>query len=152
MAGRKPVPLHLRLIEGNPKKPVKALKKLVPSDDNKPRLPHRADKDVQTIWKRVIRTAPAGLLKAIDGELLYQWCVARALFDRAEASLRKINSLLVKTPNNHFIQNPLLGILNRQQEIMKSLASEMGFSPTSRARLGIDEQTPAAGDLDDEDE
>jgi len=51
----------------------------------------------------------------------------------------KSGSMLVKTPNGAAVQNPYLGIVNRQAVIMKALAAEMGFTPAARTRISVEE-------------
>lgn len=143
MRGRKPTPLHLRLVEGNPqRRPIPKAKAPPRGADQGPRMPKGTRKEVAAIWRRMVRSIPHGLLISVDGEMLYQWCLARSLFEEAERKLAA-SSMLIKTPNGMPAQSPYLSIINRQQEIMKSLASELGFTPVARARLGVEDGSPA---------
>lgn len=141
-SGRKPTPLHLKLVQGNPgKRPIKVVKrKLQP--ENAPRMPKGTKPEIASIWRRMVRSAPHGLLRSIDGELLYQWCLSRYLFEEAERKLHA-SSMLIKTPNGMPAQSPYLAIINRQQEIMRGIAAELGFTPTARARLGVEDGAQA---------
>lgn len=149
VAGRKPTPTHLKLVQGNPgKRPiVKPRKSRADTRLLFPRLPKGTKPEVAAIWRRMLRSAPEGLLRQIDGELLYQWCLSRYIFEEAERKLHA-SSMLIKTPNGMPAQSPYLGIINRQQEIMRGIASELGFTPTARARLGVEDGAIA----EDEDE
>lgn len=43
----------------------------------------------------------------------------------------------MKSPDGTPLQSPWLAILNKQAIIMRSLVSELGFSPAARARISI---------------
>lgn len=148
MRGRKPTPLHLRVIEGNPqRRPLPKAKAPARGADQGPRMPKGTRKEIAAIWRRMVRSIPHGLLRPVDSEMLFQWCLSRFLFEEAERKLAA-SSMLIKTPNGMPAQSPYLSIINRQQEIMKSLASELGFTPVARARMGVEDGAPADDDDD----
>ena len=155
LPGRKPTPLHLKVITGNPgKRPLKSdvTKKAhrPRSSEGAPRMPHKIRPEYRKIWRRVIGSVPHDLLVGVDAELLYQWVVARHIFEVAEEKFANSNAMLVKTPNGMPVVSPLLGIINRQQEIMTRLAGELGFSPVSRLRLGVERAAPLTDDDEEE--
>lgn len=143
MRGRRPKPTQLRLLQGNAGK--RALR------SNEPR-PHgdlfEAPADLPAgavpFWTRAIADAPQGLLKRLDQRLLFTWAVAAWLHSDAIAKL-SASTLLARTKSGELIQNPYLPIVNRQAEIMRKCASEMGFTPTSRSRIQVE---PEAEDVD----
>lgn len=151
LPGRKPVPAHLKLVTGNPgRRPIvdvttKAHKPR--ASEGAPRMPMGTRPEIRKIWNRAIRSVPHALLVGIDGELLYQWCLARRLLEMAEDKFFN-STMLVKTPNGMPVQSPYLAIINRQQQILTSLAGELGFTPIARLRLGVEGASP----LDDDDE
>jgi phage terminase small subunit len=51
---------------------------------------------------------------------------------------------VVKTRDGNAIQNPYLGIMNRQAMLISRFGAELGFSPAARASLGS--AAPAFGD------
>ena len=59
--------------------------------------------------------------------------------------------LLVKSPTQGLpLQNPYLPIVNRQMVLMTRVASELGFTACSRARIDAGAvPTPGASDWDD---
>lgn len=134
--GRKPTPNHLKLITGNPgkrKMPHRELsqsRRLHPTKDLRP--------EEKKIWARTIKHAPHGLLQPIDAELLTLYVVAMAFFNLASKNLDESPPML-KSPKGYPFANPWFGIMNQQGKRVHSLASELGFSPTSRARLGVDD-------------
>jgi P27 family predicted phage terminase small subunit len=46
---------------------------------------------------------------------------------------------MVKSPTACPVQSPYVSIANRQAEIMMRIASEFGFTPTSRSRISAPE-------------
>lgn len=92
-------------------------------------------------WDYALEHAPAGLLTGTDREVLAIWCVAAIEHAAAVVEVRRLGQV-VKTRDGNAIQNPFLGIVNRQAFIMLRAGAEMGFSPAARTALGRD---PAEG-------
>lgn len=46
--------------------------------------------------------------------------------------------LLYKTPSGHVQQSPLLGIINKQLELMGRYLIELGMTPASRSCITVD--------------
>jgi P27 family predicted phage terminase small subunit len=142
MAGRKPKPTHLHLIEGTTHvtrhrgraREPKPVGELV----DPPGWMSASQKDV---WRYALEHAPCGLLKKLDGSALTVWVIACDLHRQASEQLANLGAagLLYKTPaNGTLIQSPLVGMVNRQAQIMLKAASELGFSPASRGRVSVD--------------
>ncbi len=139
--GRQRKPTHLKLVEGARDRRPGAVK----SGEPVPRG-HLSAKDPpehfcesrRAIWAYAVTHAPHGLLRRLDAQIFEAWCDACHL--RREA-MRKLSAgaMLVKTPNGAAVQNPYLGIVNRQAVIMKALAAEMGFTPAARTRISVGE-------------
>jgi P27 family predicted phage terminase small subunit len=101
-------------------------------------------------WEYAVRHAPAGVLKPIDRGVLAVWTEAECRHKAASIAQAKLDvgsalPLLTRTKDGAPIQSPYLGILNRTALVMIKAASELGFSPASRPRLG----TGAAAQADD---
>jgi len=47
--------------------------------------------------------------------------------------------------NNTPTQNPLVGMMNKQAELMLKSAAQMGFTPASRSRVSMPEKGPESG-------
>lgn len=140
MAGRKPTPFHLRVIDNNPqKRPMPKTKRIV---DDKLKMPPGLTDGQKKHWRYVIEKSPAGLLKGIDRKVLHLWVIAADIHETAEENLRN-SSMLIKTPNGMAIPSPYINILNRQAEIMHKLNSELGFTPAARARLDFIDASPS---------
>src|ERR1700749_3215022 len=63
------------------------------------------------------------------------YCVAYAYWVEATEALQKYGTMM-KSPNGYPVQSPYVAIANKQAEIMMRIASEFGFTPASRGRLG----------------
>ncbi|PJN93058.1 hypothetical protein CNY89_24125, partial [Amaricoccus sp. HAR-UPW-R2A-40] len=56
--------------------------------------------------------------------------------------------LLYKTPSGHVQQSPLLGIINKQLELMGRYLIELGMTPAARSRVKVSEDAaPLQGPL-----
>src|SRR5688500_111139 len=103
MAGRKPKPTHLHVIEGamhgtrhrGRAREPKPVGELV----DPPEWMSAAQQDV---WRYAITHAPAGLLKKLDGSALTVWVIACDLHRQASEQLANLGAagLLYKTPAN----------------------------------------------------
>lgn len=144
--GRKPKPTHLKVIEGNPgKTSISKKKRYVPEGF---RVPSDLSLQEKKYWKQLVKIASHGLLRACDAQALKRYVVALCIYDRAKSDLEK-SSLLVRSKNGTPIHNPLLGMLNRQTDILMKLESEFGFTPVSRSRLGFQDHSVLFDDEDD---
>jgi phage terminase small subunit len=48
---------------------------------------------------------------------------------------------MVKSPAGYPMQSPYISIANRQAEIMMRIASEFGFTPASRSRILVPDES-----------
>jgi P27 family predicted phage terminase small subunit len=134
MRGRKPIPSHLRVLNGTLDK--------MPEDIPVPQgellyAPEWMSDEQKHSWNYAIENAPDGLLKLLDKSVLCTWVIAEDLHRQAVQEVNK-RGLIVKSPvKGEPMQNPWLAIVNRQAVLMMKAASEMGFSPTSRNRVSI---------------
>jgi len=133
-SGRKPQPTALRVLHGNP------ARRPLPTDEPEGvgvlwAPPQWMDDEQREQWNYTLDNAPPGLLSATDREIVALWVVACVEHARAVVKLRE-HGQVVKTREGNVIQNPYLGIVNRQALIMMRAVSELGFSPAARAGLG----------------
>lgn len=135
MAGRKPKPTHLKLITGNPGRRKINQREPKPKGDltDPPDYFNKAERDA---WQYAIDNAPAGLLKRLDLAVLETWVVALVTYREAVRHVR--NSGQVIKQNGQIAVNPFLHIQNKQALIMLKAAGEMGFTPSSRTRIQLD--------------
>jgi P27 family predicted phage terminase small subunit len=148
MRGRKPVPTTLRALHGNPRKI--AMPKFEPKPNGDLTDPPDWLSEGQLAnWTYVLTHAPAGLLKRIDRGALLSWVVAEDLHRQAAIAQAKVGLLVrVKTKATAGkddpgvpVASPYINIINQQAKIMLKAASELGFTPVSRPRIGAG--TPA---------
>jgi P27 family predicted phage terminase small subunit len=76
------------------------------------------------------------MLTVVDTPLLSAYCQAYGFWKEASAMVNRLG-MLTTTSNNNVIQNPFLAIVNKQAALMVKIASEFGFSPSSRSRLDV---------------
>lgn len=95
------------------------------------------------IWHGTLANAPRGVLARIDAGIFLTWVEA---CDRFERAMRAQNALDAKggdapfiqaTKSGNVIQSPYLGIMNTAAKNMRDAASQLGFTPTARPKLGI---------------
>lgn len=149
--GRARKPSHLRIVEGTDRGPKgkgrgkRIDREPVPPGHLDPESPPEDfDDEEAKVWREVLEAAPHGMLRRLDSGILRLWCVAFVLHSDARRKL-KASSMLTKTTNGNVVQNPYLGVINRQAVLMKALAAELGFSPAARTRVS----TEGEGDGED---
>src|SRR5262245_14903681 len=148
MKGRKPKPPALKILRMTAQKAAKLIRKETPTPGHLEDAPDWFTDDQKADWKYAIENAPRGVLKRVDKSVLAGFIVAADTHRRATIAMRDSQQLLVKTPKQALpMQNPYLPIVNRQFQLMVRAASELGFTPCSRAR--IDAGNPPAAPIDD---
>lgn len=136
MAGRKPKPTALKVLEGNPGK--RALNKREPQPRGSLKsAPGWMTRDQKDVWDRCIRHCPPGLLKNIDESVLTMFVCAYVLHQRAVEEMSG-EELVIWTPGGLAKPNPLIAVQRTQSQIMARAAAEMGFTPSSRSRVTLD--------------
>ncbi len=97
------------------------------------------DAKQKAAWADGLAAAPAGLLKRLDASIYTVWVTARVLHQEAVEKVGQYG-LLTKTPKTgDWMQNPYLPIVNKQAAIMMKAAAEMGFTPSSRSRVSVND-------------
>ena len=137
-SGRKPLPAHLHRLHGNPHG------HRLPEEGDEPRTPDTIcadppqwfDRDQRALWRHALEHAPLGLLAEIDRSVLAVWCVACVEHRRAASEIRQTGQV-IETRDKRIIPNPHFRVLNACALLMIKAGSELGFSPASRASLGI---------------
>ena len=147
MRGAKPKPSHLKVIAGNPGRRPLNKREPKPSGDLKAAPDWMTAQQIK-IWEEAIRTAPKGLLKELDESILSVWVIARDMHQEASSEIAR-SGLMTTTPKTgDSIQSPYVAVVNRQALIMMKAAAEMGFTPSSRSRVAIDDAGEAASGWD----
>ena len=141
----------LRALHGNPRKT--AMPKLEPKPDGDLHdAPDWLSDGQRTSWLYAMANAPPGLLKRIDCGALATWAVAEDLHRQAAIAQAKVGLLVrVKTKATAGkddpgvpTASPYINIINQQAKIMLKAASELGFTPVSRPRIGAGPALPSS--------
>lgn len=132
--GRKPTPTLMRVLTGNPQhRPMNAAEEVPPGELFD--APEWMSDQQREGWRHAIDHAPKGLLRNLDKSLLAAWVIAEDMHRTAATSVARVGLMIRSKHSDVPVQNPYVAIINKQAHIMKGLASELGFSPTSRARI-----------------
>lgn len=136
MKGRKPTPVVLRLVKGNPgRRPIPEVPVLSSEIPEKPS--HLSDAAAQE-WDVVApQLHEAGLLARVDRTALAAYCQAYGRWVEAEVAL-KTHGTLVKSPSGFPMVSPYLTVANKAMEQMTKMLIEFGMSPSSRSRVTVE--------------
>lgn len=138
MAGRKPKPTQLKVLQGTFRKDRGNQREPKPSGDLFDAPKHFNDAQ-REVWEYAIEHAPRGLLKKLDLSVLEVWVVA-CVFHREAALKVATTGQVIKTPAGYPVMNPYMANMNKQAQVMLKAASEMGFTPASRSRIVVAEE------------
>ncbi len=152
MRGRKPKPTALHKLEGTLSTTRHAGRRTEPRAEGVLDEPPDWMTDrQQAAWRYAIANAPRGVLTRIDRGVLAVWVEAEDRHRTASMMQARLDSqtnapLLSKTKDGTVVPSPYLSIINRTALIMLKAASELGFSPASRPRLGTPPEIDDPGD------
>jgi P27 family predicted phage terminase small subunit len=143
--GRKPDPPELRELKGNQqRRPMrKNVMRVVESALN---APDWMNGEQKIEWHYICSHAPVGVLGALDRGVLTAYVVASVIHRHASEKYSK-TGLLLKTEAGP-IANPCIGIITKQAALMKTLAAEMGFTPSSRSKISVSEDDKEKDDIE----
>ena len=139
MAGRKPKPTQLKVVQGTFRKDRSNQHEPKPSGDLST-APAHFNEAQREAWQCAIAHAPKGLLKMLDLAVLEIWDTA-CVFHREAAQKVATTGQVIKSPSGYPVMNPYMANMNKQAQIMLKAASEMGFTPASRSRIVVAEET-----------
>src|SRR5437868_12793938 len=136
--GPAPKPTAIKKAEGNPGK-----RKLNTEDPQPlpgvPECPDHLDAVARKEWGRLSPILMGmKVLTEADYIALGNLCQAYSTLIDAQKHLNK-GGILFKTPSGYIQQNPLLGIIRAQTNIVNGLLREFGLTPSSRTRIAIRE-------------
>lgn len=142
--GRKPKPTHLKLLEGEKNKDRINRNEPKPTPIA-PKCPKHLGKEAKKQWKLLApELERIGLLTKIDGATFAAACQAYDRWIQAEKEIRE-SGLLIETPNKSLQIHPALSIANRAMDQLRKFCSELGMTPTSRARISIKPESDEDG-------
>lgn len=130
---RKPIALHRLAGTYQPSRHAhRALEPEAPGDLALTGPPEWLTERQRELWADILSRAPRGILRAIDAELLANYC---ELVDRyITAAKAQAECPLV---NADGVMSPYLSIMNRAIPLITKLAAQMGFTPVARTTLGV---------------
>lgn len=151
--GRAPTPTNLVHLRGNPGK--RALPKDEPkpdlfTDSNVPTPPKNLDRIGAAEWKRLAaELCTLGLLSELDTTMLEVYCSNYAQYRQADNEVAKHfkekKSYLVEYTNKagktNLVPHPSIRIRDNALQMMRSIGSEFGFTPSSRSRMKVTNPT-----------
>jgi P27 family predicted phage terminase small subunit len=144
MAGRKPLPTHLKLVKGT------ARPHRLNNNELKPPLvvPEPPDHLDERAKEKFIGMAGMlaryGVMTELDAGAVSRYAIVWCRWLDAEAEIKK-RGPVVKTTGENIIQNPFLAVANKCMVQMAQIESEFGLTPSSRSRIRMEEPT---GDVD----
>lgn len=139
--GRHAKPTALKIVDGNPGKThIKNDEIGFGSNLKSIKPPSDLTTNAKKMWNFIINEMPEELFKTVDLGELKTYCIAFDLHAQAYAKIKE-QGLLVKSPvQGVLVQNAYLPILNKQAEMMIKCASNLGLTPTARAKLQLPEK------------
>jgi len=148
MAGRKPLPTHLKLVKGTarPHRLNKAEPKPVVAT---PDPPDHLDEGASTKFTEMAEMlARHGVMTELDTGALARYVVIWRRWLEAEVEVKR-RGHVVKTSNDNIIQNPFLAVANKCLAQMHQIESEFGLTPSSRSRIRMAEPAETADPFED---
>ncbi len=143
-AGRPPKPIHLHRIGGTfrPHRHGARNEPEAPGLINEVQPRSSMGRRQRQIWREVLGDAPLGLLRRIDRQLLVNDVEVVERHERAAIAHRKLDDAARTEPllSRHgavVTISPYIRIMNHCVLPMTKLQSEMGFTPSARASLGV---------------
>jgi P27 family predicted phage terminase small subunit len=148
MAGRKPLPTHLKLVKGT------ARPHRMNSAEPKPAVltpapPEHLDERARARFSELATMlAGQGIMTALDVNALARYVVVWCRWIDAEAEVAK-RGPVVKTAAGNVIQHPSLAVSNRCFSQMRQIESEFGMTPSSRSRIRMNSVSDALDPFED---
>jgi P27 family predicted phage terminase small subunit len=134
------------MLRADAKKVERLRKRQIEAPGDLSEAPEWFTDEQRTEWRYAVANAPRGVLRGADKAVLAAFIVAQDVHQKATLAMQQ-SALLVKTPKQELpMQNPYLPIINRQFQLMVRAASELGFTPCSRARIENGVEHPVAND------
>lgn len=154
MAGRKPKPTHLKLVEGNAgRRPLnrKEPKPKASAPTGKNAAPKHLSEKARQVWTRVqVELSRSGILTDVDHPALEMLCEAFADYFRAGDELRAFGSHYYETVNQAggvmHRAHPAVAVMRDADRRIKGWLAEFGMTPSARSRVervGEEEEDPA---------
>lgn len=151
--GRRPKPLALKKLEGNPGK--RALPKDTVAPDGAAIMPAHVTGYAADVWRRVVTAMPEGVYRATDDETLAAYCLACARV-RTAAEMLEIEGHVIynrkvidRDDGTRLIiddakRNPWGVVMREATKELAMLGTKLGLDPIARENIKAPEK-PSAG-------
>ena len=137
MAGRKPLPTHLKLVKGTAR-PGRLNKNEPKPIATAPEPPAHLDDRAKARFTELAKMlARHGVMTELDAGAIARYAVVWCRWVDAEAEIKK-RGPVVKTTGDNIIQNPFLAVANKCLLQMAQIESEFGLTPSSRSRIRME--------------
>lgn len=152
MAGRRPKPIEMHQLGGNPSK--LSNEELSGADNpnpakGEPEMPKGMSKAARREWRNIVpELQEVGVLSVVDGKALAAYCESYALWEQACKEYQKFGITfreMYTTKDGAEIvgeikANPAVAIANQAAKTMKAFLIEFGLTPASRRNLKIEKK------------
>ena len=138
MAGRKPLPVAVKKIKGTLQKC--RTNKHEPRPGGQLSEPPEYMSDIaKEAWIYAVQNAPPGLLSSLDASVLERWANCAGLYREALGKINRsgVAGMIIKTPSGILRRSPLMDVIRDLAQEMKGYETEMGFTPASRSRVQV---------------
>jgi len=128
---------RLKLLSGNPgKRPVKDEPKFTPANETPP---DSLDEIGKGEWNRIApELREAGVLTKMDEKILWCYCDEFSTAEQCVIKLHEQGLMIRRTSRSKVLTpNPYLAIKVKSFAVLKSLAVELGLTPSSRSRISV---------------
>lgn len=137
-AGRPRKPTAVKVIEGTARKDRTNKREPVIKKEIGAPPAFLSPEQVET-WNYYIENVPKGMLKVLDQATLANYVVAEDMWRQSVLAVRE-TGLVITTPNGVMMPSPHSTELKKYSLIMLRLATELGFTPSSRSKIVMDEE------------
>src|SRR5690242_2204620 len=138
MAGRKPLPTHLKLLKGTAR-PHRINREEPRPPIQVPAAPGHLDDRARARFVEMAELlAHRGVMTELDASALARYVVIWCRWIEVETEVKR-RGPVVKTEAGNIVQNPYLSIANRCLLQMAQIESEFGMTPSSRSRIRMAE-------------
>ncbi len=144
--GPPPKPTHLKLLEGTFRKDRAAKREPKAPKPKKKRMspPAYLGRLAKAEWRRIIpKLDEMGILSDADRAVIAAYCQAWQRVQQYEKDIDDNGSSFI-TEKGYECQRPAVAMAQKQAQLLRQFAGELGLSPSSRSRVEVPEKAPPA--------
>ena len=143
--GRKPTPLALRRLKGNPRKHALPVGEPQPRPDL-PLPPSFLGEIARGEWERVVyELHRIGIVTGVDQTVLAAYCT---VYERWLAAEKSITSLTIIGATGALVTHPSVAVAHKALDSMYKYMQDLGLTPSARVKLATG--VPTEGDTLDQ--